>query len=83
MNDLADLLARAKAAFDALTPDEQAHHRHEQRINFAAGNVALSWKEPPEGSLAGETLFQTAERLARLAAGPCPCARCATGGSSQ
>jgi hypothetical protein len=34
-----ELLARAKACFDALTPEEQAAHRREQAIDFAYGNV--------------------------------------------
>lgn len=73
------LLARAKAAFDALSPDAQAHQRHLQRISFAAGNVALSWREPPPDTLPGETLLDTATRLTTAAAGPCPCGPCRNG----
>ncbi len=73
---LADLIVLAQNAFAALTPDQQAHHRHEQRVSFAAGNVALSLREPPVDTLPGETLIDTARRLTRAAAGPCPCALC-------
>lgn len=65
--DLAELLRRARDAFDALTPDEQIHHRHLQRISFAVGNVGLSRPD---------VLRDTLERLALDAAGPCPCGRC-------
>lgn len=74
---LAALIVQAKHVFDSMTPDQQAHHRHEQRIDFAAGNVALSWHEPPIGTLPGETLLDTATRFVRDSAGPCPCAKCA------
>lgn len=81
MNDadkrrLAALIVQAKTAFDSMTPDQQTHSRHEQRINCAAGNVALSWRDPLIGTLPGETLLDTATRLVRDAAGPCPCAKC-------
>lgn len=46
--DLADLLARARAAFDQLTPAEQAAHRREQAISWAWGQLALKYGgEPP------------------------------------
>jgi hypothetical protein len=61
--DLDDLLS-AVAAFEALTPDQQAHHRHLQRISFAIGNVAM--EHPEELRIAIER-----------AAGPCPCSACA------
>lgn len=70
------ILARAKAAYDSLTPDQQMHHRHLQRISLAAGNVALSWRTPPLGTLPGETLIDTAIRLVTAAAGACPCESC-------
>lgn len=73
MNDLEDLMQRASAAFEALTPDQQAHHRHEQRIDFAAGNVALSWPEPDEGE---EPNIDKARRIVSKDAGPCPCGDC-------
>lgn len=71
MIGLATLFAQAKAAFDALTPDEQIHHRHEQRISFVVGNVGLSRPDMSRADL---------EAGARRAAGPCPCARCSTRG---
>lgn len=70
MTDLATLLVQARAAVDAMAPDELAHMRHQQRISFAYGNVARSRPE------------QTPEELAQLragvtaAAGPCPCGPC-------
>lgn len=67
MTDLATLFAQAKSAFDALTPDEQVHHRHEQRISFVTGNVGLA---QPDRSRA------EVETGARRAAGPCPCSQC-------
>lgn len=67
MTDITALLAQAKTAFDALTPDEQLHHRHEQRISFAVGNVGLSRPGLSRSDL---------EAGARRAAGPCPCAAC-------
>lgn len=71
IGDIATLFAQAKAAFDALTPDEQIHHRHEQRISFVVGNVGLSRPDMSRADL---------EAGARRAAGPCPCARCSTRG---
>lgn len=73
MTDLEDLMQRARAAFEALTPDQQEHHRHEQRIDFAAGNVALSWPEPAPGE---ESNIDKARRLVSETAGPCPCGDC-------
>ena len=67
MTDLAILFTQAKAAFDTLTPDEQMHHRHEQRIGFVTGNVGLSRPDLSRAEV---------EAGARRAAGPCPCARC-------
>ncbi len=62
-----ELLARASAVFDSLTPDQQSHHRHEQRISFVYGNIALSQRDVDEASLRASV---------REAAGPCPCAPC-------
>lgn len=67
------LLAKAKERLDAMTPDQRAHHRHEQRISFAAGNIALSWPD----TINGEPALEVATRLVREKAGPCPCADCA------
>lgn len=66
------LLARASEAVAAMTRDELAHHRHEQRISFAADNVALSWPD----RVNGEPARELAERLVRKAAAPCPCGDC-------
>lgn len=44
-DNIDDLIAKAKAAFDALPPEEQALMLAEQRIRFAAANVALSRPE--------------------------------------
>ena len=38
---LEDLMSRAQAAFLKMTPEEQADHRREQAISFAAGNLAI------------------------------------------
>ncbi len=35
-SELSELMSRAKAAFEALTPEEQAAHRREQRIREKA-----------------------------------------------
>lgn len=67
MADLTTLFAQAKAAFDALTADEQIHHRHEQRISFVAGNVGLSRPDLSRSEV---------EAGARRMAGPCQCAKC-------
>lgn len=67
MTDLAALFAQARAAFDALTPDEQMHHRREQRISFVTGNVGLSQPHLPRAEV---------DAAVRRAAGPCPCAAC-------
>lgn len=64
---IADLLRRARLAVEAMTPDELVHHRHEQRISFAYGNVALSQTDPDESVL---------RESVRRAAGPCPCGQC-------
>jgi hypothetical protein len=64
---LDELLAGARAAFEALSADEQAHMRHAQRISFATGNVALSRPD-----LAREDIARDVAK----AAGPCPCRPC-------
>lgn len=38
--DLDDLLKRAKAAFEALTPEQQAEHREAQRQSWIRGVTA-------------------------------------------
>ena len=40
--DLNDLLARAKAAYDALSPEEKWKHRREQAISWVYGQMQLS-----------------------------------------
>lgn len=70
---LAALFADARARYLALSPDERAHHDHAQRIDFAAGNVALSWPEPQPGD---EDNLDKARRLVSERVGPCPCSRC-------
>lgn len=73
--DPAELIATiARECLAAMTPDEITHMRHEQRISFAGGNVALSWR-PSDGEL-GSTL-KTALDLVRRQAGECPCGKCA------
>lgn len=67
---LDELLATACALFESLTPDEQKHHRHAQRISFATGNVALGYPTEMRSSI---------EASARRAAGPCPCTKCGGG----
>lgn len=39
--DLDDLLAKAAAAFDALTPKQQAEHRRQQREGFVRAELAM------------------------------------------
>ncbi len=39
--ELGELMSRAKAAFEALTPEEQAAHRREQRISWVYGEAGL------------------------------------------
>lgn len=72
MDDLSSLLAAARARYLALSPDERAHHDHAQRIDFAAGNVALSWRE----SRGVQMDLDKARRLASECVGPCPCVAC-------
>ena len=77
-------LEQARAAVHAMSPDEQVHMRHLQRISFAAGNVALSWPDrTPEEEAAAQaggvenwTALQIALELVRKQAGDCPCAKC-------
>lgn len=66
------LLAKASDALARMTPDQRAHHRHEQRVSFAAGNVAMSWPE----TINGEPAIDVARRLVLEKAGPCPCGDC-------
>lgn len=40
-SELDILLRRARAAYDALSPEEKAAHNEEQRRDFAYGNVKL------------------------------------------
>lgn len=67
------LLAKASDALARMTPDQRAHHRHEQRVSFAAGNVAMSWPD----TINGEPAIDVARRLVLQKAGPCPCGDCA------
>ncbi len=39
---LYELVEKAQAAFDALTPEEQEAHREEQRRSFVYGNLMCS-----------------------------------------
>lgn len=64
---LTKVFADALAAFDAMTPAQQVHHRHLQRISFAAGNLAM---RSPTRTV--DMIRKSVER----AAGPCPCADC-------
>jgi len=41
-DELRALLDQAKAAFDALSPEEQTEHRIKQYASFAYGNCKLS-----------------------------------------
>lgn len=67
-----ELCRQARARVDALSDDERVHMRHEQRISFAAGNVALSWAEV----VGAESALVRATRVVREKAGPCPCVPC-------
>lgn len=71
------LLEKAIAKLEAMTPDERAHHRHEQRISFAAGNVAMDWSALVVFNGEPRPALEVAHELARRAAGPCPCGDCA------
>lgn len=39
--ELTDLLAKAKAAYDAMTPEEKWRHRREQAISWVSGEMRL------------------------------------------
>lgn len=45
MTDLDTLLTEAMAAFNRLSPAEQAAHRFEQRVSWTYGQLALSGRE--------------------------------------
>lgn len=45
--NLLDLLARANAAYDALTPEEKWKHRREQLISWVFGEMKLRGHEMP------------------------------------
>lgn len=64
---LAKAFANALASFDTMTPAQQVHHRHLQRISFATGNLAMSSR-----TRTADMIRADVER----AAGPCPCADC-------
>lgn len=66
-----ELARKAQARVAAMTEDERVHMWHEQRISFAAGNVALSWAE-----VGAESALVRATRVVREKAGPCPCRPC-------
>lgn len=40
-DDLKDMIEKARAAFDRLTPAQKAAHLREQAIDFVHGNLAL------------------------------------------
>lgn len=44
---LLDLLARAQAAYGALTPEEKWKHRREQLISWVSGDLKLRNREVP------------------------------------
>lgn len=43
--ELNELVKRAMAAFNALSPEEKQSHRREQAISFAFGQAAMSYYE--------------------------------------
>lgn len=67
------VLERARAAVEAMTPDQLAHMRHEQRISFAAGNLKISRPDRDPAEI---------DRGVRAAAGLCPCGPCVAQRSS-
>lgn len=67
-----ELIEEALAAFERLTPEQKAHHRHAQRISFAYGNLALSSNYRDADS---ERLYLLRKEV-EAAAGPCPCGAC-------
>jgi len=64
---LAELLAQASATFDAMTVDQKLHMRHQQKISFVTGNLALT---------RGESSYDDLRSRVTEAAGPCPCGDC-------
>ena len=61
-----ELVQRACKAFDSLTPAQQTHHMHRQKISFAAGNIAID----------SEQSIEYWTELVTRAAGVCPCGDC-------
>jgi hypothetical protein len=58
VTDIKELAARAIAAFDALSPEEQRAHRREQRISWVFGDHCLRMTE--SGSAPAMTREQAA-----------------------
>lgn len=53
-DDLNEMVKKAMAAFDALSPKEQQAHRRERAISFAYGQVAMSRFEKGKPDLSPE-----------------------------
>lgn len=80
--ELARALYEAHDAFARLTPDQQVHHRHQQRTSFAYGNLAISRVRPTGREYAVDPAIHRLDEdrlmtLVKEAAGPCPCGTCA------
>lgn len=67
-----ETIAKALAAFESLPEAKKIHHRHQQRISFAYGNLAMM----SEYAEADQAEMQRLRTRVAIAAGPCPCADC-------
>ncbi len=67
---LEELLARHRESVERMPLAARDHMRHEQRISFAYGNVALTYEDPTDEAL--EKIYAGAVK----AAGDCPCLDC-------
>lgn len=62
-----DIKKRIEDWYASTTEAQRTHHFHQQKIDFAAGNLAIDDTEL--------TLEQW-KQLTRRVAGPCPCGEC-------
>lgn len=51
-DDISQLVKKAMAAFNKLSPEEQAAHRREQKISFVYGQLMLSGREVSKEEIA-------------------------------
>lgn len=64
--ELNELMKKAKAAFDALTPEQKRAHRREQAISWVFGEMMLARYERGQAMLTKEEQEEAKKRIGDL-----------------